>query len=44
MRIEWDLEKFNLQSEKKFFQSFFPLKEEFNMQINLNFEKRKKKI
>lgn len=44
MRIEWDLEKFKLQSEKEFLQFFFLLKEEFNMQINLNFEKKKKKI
>jgi formyltetrahydrofolate hydrolase len=44
MRIEWELENFNLQSEKEFLQAFLPLKEKFNMQININFEKRKKKI
>jgi formyltetrahydrofolate hydrolase len=44
MRIEWELENFNLQSEKEFLQSFLPLKKKFEMQINLNFEKKKKKI
>jgi len=37
MRIEWELENFKIDSKESFFNEFKPLKDEFEMDISLDF-------
>ncbi|MDD2487743.1 MAG: formyltetrahydrofolate deformylase [Candidatus Gracilibacteria bacterium] len=44
MRVQWELENFNLSSEKEFLDSFDPILKKFDMEISLDFDNNKKRL